>query len=151
LRELGKSATETLEMHREAFGEHSLTRTAIFERHSRSKAGRVSVEDDEGSGRASTRKTAENVEKVQELIHEDRRQTIHELADAVCQETLTENLNMRCIAAKFVTRQLRNDQNQRRVNVCLELREKANEDQTLICRIITGAESWIHCYDPETM
>jgi hypothetical protein len=28
---LGKSATETLEMLREAFGEHSLTRTAVFE------------------------------------------------------------------------------------------------------------------------
>jgi hypothetical protein len=28
---LGKSATETLEMLREAFGEHSLSRTAVFE------------------------------------------------------------------------------------------------------------------------
>jgi hypothetical protein len=35
---LGKSATETLEMLREAFGEHSLSWTAVFERHSRSKA-----------------------------------------------------------------------------------------------------------------
>jgi hypothetical protein len=29
--ELGKSATETLEMLNEAFGEHSLSRTAVFE------------------------------------------------------------------------------------------------------------------------
>jgi hypothetical protein len=39
---LGKSATETLEMLREAFGEHSLSRTAVFEWHSRFKAGGVS-------------------------------------------------------------------------------------------------------------
>jgi hypothetical protein len=67
-------------------------------------AGRVSVEDDERSGQPSTSKTTENVEKIQELIHEDRRRTIHELADTVgiscgvCQEILTENLNRCCIA-----------------------------------------------------
>jgi hypothetical protein len=47
---LGKSATETLEMLHEAFGEYSLRWTAVFEWHSRFKAGRVSVEDDERSG-----------------------------------------------------------------------------------------------------
>jgi hypothetical protein len=35
---LGKSATETLEMPREAFGEHSLSRTTFFEWHSCFKA-----------------------------------------------------------------------------------------------------------------
>jgi hypothetical protein len=59
---LGKSATETLEILHEAFGEHSLSRTVVFEWHSCFKAGQVSVEDDERSGRPSTSKTAENVE-----------------------------------------------------------------------------------------
>jgi hypothetical protein len=44
---LGKSTTKPPEMLREAFGEHSLSRTAVFELHSRFKAGRGSVEDDE--------------------------------------------------------------------------------------------------------
>jgi hypothetical protein len=34
--------------------------------------------------------------------------------------------------------------------MCLELREKANEDPTFISRIITGGENWIYGYDPET-
>jgi hypothetical protein len=78
----------------------------------------VSVEDDERSGRPSTSKTTENVEEILELINEDLRRTIHELADTagncygVCQEILTENLNMLCIAAKFIPRLLTNDQNQ---------------------------------------
>jgi hypothetical protein len=50
----------------------------------------------------------------------------------VCQEILTENVNMCRIAAKFVPRLLTNDQKQRRINVCPELREKANEDPTFI-------------------
>jgi DNA-directed RNA polymerase specialized sigma subunit len=70
-------------------------------------ADRVSVEDDERSGRPSTNKTTENVQKVRELTHEDRSR--NELADTVgisyevCQEILTENSNMHCIATKFVS------------------------------------------------
>jgi hypothetical protein len=37
----------------------------------------------ERSGRPSTSKTIENVEKNRELIHEDRRRTIHEFADTI--------------------------------------------------------------------
>jgi hypothetical protein len=61
----------------------------------------VSVEGDERSGRPRTSQTRENVEKLREPIHVDRLRTIHELADTVgvsygvCQEILTENVNMR--------------------------------------------------------
>jgi hypothetical protein len=50
----------------------------------------------------------ENVEKIRELINEDCCRTIHELADTVgisygvCQEILTENLNMCHISVKFI-------------------------------------------------
>jgi hypothetical protein len=68
---LGKSATKTPEMLHEAFGEHSLSWTVVFECHSRFKAGQVSVED-KLSGQPSISKTTENVEQIRELIHEDR-------------------------------------------------------------------------------
>jgi hypothetical protein len=61
---LSKSATKTLEMLREAFGEHSLSWFAVFEWHSRFKAGQASVENDKYSGLRSTSKTTENVEKI---------------------------------------------------------------------------------------
>jgi hypothetical protein len=41
---LYKSATETLEMFHEAFGEHSLSRTVVFEWHSCFKASLLLVE-----------------------------------------------------------------------------------------------------------
>jgi hypothetical protein len=114
----------------------------------------VSVEDDERSGRSS--KMTEYVEKIRELLHEDRRRTIHELAGTVgisygvCQVILTENLNMRRIALKFVPRLFTDDQKQQRIDVSLELGEKANEDPTFtrISRIIRGDESWICACDP---
>jgi hypothetical protein len=56
---LGTSATKTLEMLREAFGEHYLNWTVVSEWHSHFKASQVS--DDKRSGQPSTRKTTENV------------------------------------------------------------------------------------------
>jgi hypothetical protein len=64
---LGKSTTEILEMLHEAFVEHSLIRTAVFEWHSRFKTSQVSAEDDKFSGRPSTSKTAENAENVEKI------------------------------------------------------------------------------------
>jgi hypothetical protein len=60
---LSKSTTEILEMLCVAFGEHSLSWTAVFEWHSSFKAGRVSVEDDKRSGQPTTNKMTENVDK----------------------------------------------------------------------------------------
>jgi hypothetical protein len=52
----------------------------VFEWCLRFKASRVSAEDDKRSEWPRTSKMIENVEKIRELIHEDRHQTIHELA-----------------------------------------------------------------------
>jgi hypothetical protein len=60
---LGKSTTKTPDMLHKPFGEHSLSRTSVFEWHSCFKA-RVSAEDDEHSGRPSTSKITENLEKI---------------------------------------------------------------------------------------
>jgi hypothetical protein len=61
---LGKSTTETLEILREASGEHALSRRADFELHSRFNASRVPVADNKHLGQPSINKTTENVEKI---------------------------------------------------------------------------------------
>jgi hypothetical protein len=64
-------------------------------------------------------------QKMMKKFENSSTKTVTEHADTiwisygVCQ-SLTENLNMRCIAAKFVPRLLTNDQKQRHVNVYLE-------------------------------
>jgi hypothetical protein len=47
--------------------EHSLNQTVVSELHSRFEAGQASVVDEERSGRPSTSKTTENVDKIPEL------------------------------------------------------------------------------------
>jgi hypothetical protein len=130
---LGKSTAETLNASwgfwRTLFkSDNSFWMTFTFQ-------GWSSVnEDDERSRWPSTNTTTENVEKIWELVYKDCCRTILELTDTtgisygVCQEILTECLEMRHTATKFVPQLLTNGQKQHCVNVCLELWEKANED-----------------------
>ena len=74
--------------------------------------GWESVEDEERSGRPSTSKTKENVERVSEMIRSNRRLTIREISEDLnvsyisVQNILTTDLNMRRVSAKFVPRVL---------------------------------------------
>jgi histone-lysine N-methyltransferase SETMAR len=68
----------------------------------------------------------------------------------MCQQILSDELNMRHIAAKFVPRLLSNDQKEHCVAICPELKEQIENDPVFISTIITGDESWVYGYDPET-
>ena len=57
---------------------------------------------------------------------------------------------MHRITAKFVPGVLTQDQKDRRVAICQELKETVINDPTLLLNVITGDESIVYAYDPET-
>jgi len=63
---------------------------------------------------------------------------------------LTEDLKMRRVALKFVSRFLSVDQKQQQLDVCLDLQESAANDPSFLSNVITGDEIWVYAYDPET-
>jgi hypothetical protein len=73
---IGKSVTETFEMLKIAFREEAMGRTQTYEWWKRFKEGQTSIDDDLRSGRPSTSKTDDNVAKVHEVIHSNRRLTV---------------------------------------------------------------------------
>ena len=77
LTKLGKSATETYNLLTEVYGDQCLSRTQVFE----FKEGREYVGDDPKSGRPSTAKTQENVEKVARIVRGDRRLSIRAISE----------------------------------------------------------------------
>lgn len=153
---LHKTAAETHRMLQEAFGDAAMSQSRTFLWYKRFKDGRESVEDDERSGRPTTGTTPENIAKVQQAIRADRRLTIHDLCVIVglsygtVQRILSDILNMRRIAAKFVPRLLNEEQKEHRVDVCFQLKEQARKDPDFISKVVTGDESWFYGYDPET-
>ena len=78
---LGKTPTETLKLLQEVYGDDAMSRTRLFEWHRRFKEGREEVEDDHWSGRPSTGRTDENVERVRQKVRSDRRLTVRIIAD----------------------------------------------------------------------
>jgi hypothetical protein len=63
---------------------------------------------------------------------------------------LTAELGMHCVAATFVPRILTGDQKQQHVSVCEALHQTTSNDAIFLSRVITGDESWIYGYYPET-
>ena len=77
--QLGKTSSETIQMMQKAFGNECMSKTRIKEWYNRFKGGRTSVDSDSRSGRPSTRKTLDNIERVRLAIEGDRWLTVREL------------------------------------------------------------------------
>ena len=114
------------EMLTKAYGESDMSKTRVYEWYKRFQDGREDVEDDERPGRHSTSTTDENVKKVKEMVMNDRRIRIREVADdfgisiGSCHEIFSNVLGMKRVAAKCVPKLLNFEQKQRRMEVAQE-------------------------------
>ena len=77
------SATKTVELIQNAYGDAALSRTTILEWHKRFREGRESVKDDERSGRPTTSRTDYNIAAVNKMVKEDRKITSRLIADTL--------------------------------------------------------------------
>ena len=58
-----------------------MSRTGLFELHRRFKEGREELKDDHRSGRPSTSRADENVERLRQKVRSDRHLTVRMIAD----------------------------------------------------------------------
>ena len=63
---------------------------------------------------------------------------------------MTEDLAMKRVVAKFVPKLLTTEQKQLRVEVSQDMQDFTNSNPNFMNTIITGDESWVYRYDPET-
>ena len=118
------------------------------------------MEDDHRSGRPSTSRTDENVERVRQKVRSDRRLTVIMIADELglnCERVwrfIAEGLGLRKICAKMVPRLLNEGQKEQRVQVRQDILEQLDtrlETETnLLRRVVTSDELSIFKYDPLT-
>ena len=121
------------------------------------KRGRTSVEDEQRSGRPKDALTEETIEKIHDIVMNDRRVKVREIADLtkISMErvhfALHEKLGMKKLSARWVPRLLTLDQKRQRMTTsqqCLAMFKRNPKE--FLRRFITVDETWIHHYTPET-
>ena len=107
--------------------------------------GREQIEDEPRTGRTSTSKTDDNVERMRSLVRPDRRMT-RMISDLnlnrfTVHQILTQDLDMRNVCAKMVPKNLTTVQKANRRDVCLDLLDRLEREPEFFSRVITGDES----------
>ena len=111
-----------------------MLRSRIFEWHKWFKEGCEDVEDDSKSGRPST---ADNVERVKQMVRGDCRLTVRMIADELeinCDSVwriITEDWGMRKICAKMMPKLIDDDQKEWRMEVCQDILEHLQTEPDL--------------------
>jgi len=87
---------------------------------------------------------------------QDRCITVRELADEVgvnigsVHTILTVDWRLRRVSAKFVPKLLTMEQEQLRLEIAQDMLDCVESDSNFLNTVITGDESWVYGYDPET-
>ncbi|UYV66214.1 hypothetical protein LAZ67_4000801 [Cordylochernes scorpioides] len=152
----GFKGAEIFRMLQTAYGDAVMSRRRVFEWYKRFKEGREETADNERSGRPSTSTTPEKVDNVLELVREDRRITVREVAEEAgisfgsTQSIMKDILGVRRLNAVLVPKDLTFDQkNAWKETASLNL-EATTDDPEFLKRVITGDETWIYGFDSET-
>ena len=143
-------------MIQKAFVDESMGITQIKEWYRWFKNGRTSVNSDPRSGRPSLTTTPENIERVRLAIEGDRRLTVRELENdlgipkTTVWDILNKILGMTRVCAKFIPKLLTTDHKDLRSEIALDNLQMVSDDENVLKKVITGGESWVYGYDPET-
>ena len=139
----------------QAFWEDAMCITRIKEWYNRFKDDSTSVDSEPRHGRPSTSRNDNVINQVRTLVMQDRRITVRELADEVgvsigsVHTILTADLGLRRVSAKFVLK-LTMEQKQLRLEIAQDMLDCVESDSNFLNTVLTGDESWVYGYDPET-
>jgi len=128
----------------------------VFKWHKAFKEGRENVEDDPRSGRPISLTNYQNVEVVRAVMAKDRRVSVRMTAEETgldknaIRRILTDHLHMRKLCAKLVPKNLFVEQKANRLDICQDLLGRLEIEPNFLDKVITGDESWVFDYDPET-
>jgi hypothetical protein len=156
----GKSATEAIEGLKMVYGDECLSRASVFEWFAKFHAGRESIEDDPRPGLPVSIQTEENIEKVFNLMSEDRRITTRmttdmldvnkEMAGDILKKLFVETKDWFAFRAAQLDPGAKTNKQKKRINCCRAFIKSVEEDADIFKRIVTDDESLCFQYDPET-
>ena len=153
----GKSFKECLQSLEHHFGDQSSSKATVFRWFRQFMSGARTLEDDDRCGRMATTVTPENVSVVESLIKKEPKATYAKIQDIMkissgsLTRILDDCLGVRKRCARWVLHNLSEEQKRGRVGWCTHVLRKLDGGRSpRIWDIVTGDETWVYQYDPET-
>jgi histone-lysine N-methyltransferase SETMAR len=152
-----KNAQQVAEELQRVYGANALPYHTVCYWMREFRRGRESIQNQPQPGRPPTVTDELHVAAVQNLVMEDRRIKVREIAASLgisidrVDYILRKKLRLSKLCSRWVPRLLTKDQKQRRAQLSLSLFHRFEENPANFCdRFVTGDETWVHYYDPET-
>ncbi|UYV84600.1 hypothetical protein LAZ67_X002767 [Cordylochernes scorpioides] len=139
---LGRSASETYILMKQVYGTLCLSKSNVFIWHKPFSDGRNTLEDDKHTGRPSSSKTPESIEKVREFVANNRSASLRMMAEVlnINKETirtiLHEDLGKTKVCAKFVPHTLTGEQKSLRIAHCRDIISAYENDSNFLKSIV---------------
>ena len=138
-------------------GDSALQRRSVYKWIEKFQHGRTSMKDEERAGHPSTSTTGSNIEDAHAMILGNRRVTIDEVANhfeishGSAYDIIHNRLGFRKVCARWVPKELTEEQKNNRVAICQCLLDRyANKGEAFLTRIVTGDETRVHHFAPES-
>lgn len=139
------------------YGSKVISRQAIGKWCKQFENGRSDMTDEYRSGRPTNAVTDEHIMRINELIRENRRITVDEIAydlnisHGSVHNIIQNRLQYRKVCARWVPRLLTETHKSQRVLAAVKLLERHEEaGDSFLDQIVTGDETWVHYFQPET-
>lgn len=157
LLEEGEKPMNIFQRLKSRFGDACMARRTFYVWVGRFRDGRTSVQNIPPPGRPVDTITPTMIANVEEFILKDRRTRLDDIVEKYniskgsAFTILHDHLGMRKVSARWVPKQLSDDQKANRVTACESHLARFRKDgEKFLNHIITGDETWIHYAEPET-
>ncbi len=142
----------------DVYGEQSLGKTQVrmWSKRFSEGDGHEPVTDLPRSGRPKTAIVKRTIDHVQQELDADRHLSIRQIVEntgfsqGMVHRILKQHLNVRRLSCKFVPKILSTEQRCQRVDMCHQNLANFAADPLYLDKILTGDESWLHRYDPDS-
>jgi len=160
IRFLWSEGVKSVDIHRRMqtkYGDACLSQRQVYDWCQKFAEGTTLLTDAPRPGQAHRVVTEESIAAADRLIQENRRVTLAEMAFFLSmsfgsvQHIVHDELRYSKVSARWVPRQLTQELKDRRVDACQELLRRYEEGgDDFLSHIVTGDESWVHHFQPET-